>query len=216
MQNFVLAVLSVSVNMLRGTPKFDSLIGIESCDLNSWLILAAFFAVCIVLTVINIKQVNRERFLRVKFGMLRESQIWMEMKNMPSLLIFSFLAAFIGQMFGLGGAFILGPVLLHFKLHPKVSGSTCLYMMIFSSGTSLLMFLVFGRLNVPYTLFISIFSNLGVILGLFAIGALMKRYDRPSLIAFALALAIFVANIMAIVSNSRSLIKQNDAGINLF
>ena len=78
------------------------------------------------------------------------------------------------------------------------------------------MFLVFGRLNVPFTLFIAIFSNIGVIIGLFVIGKIMKKYDRPSIIAFALALAIFTANILAIVSNIRSLIRQNEAGLDLW
>ena len=118
-------------------------------------------------------------------------------------------------MFGLGGSFIYGPVLLSFNLHALVSASTCLYMMVFSSGTSFIMFMIFGRLNVPFTLFIAIFSNTGVVLGLFAIGKLLKRYKRPSLIAFALATAIIIATILAIVSNITSLVKQNQAGIDL-
>ena len=157
----------------------------------------------------------REVALKKKLGKLHSSEEWMTPRNLPKMLIGSFLSGFIGQMFGLGGGFIYGPVLLTLGVNPQVSGSTCLYMIMFSNATSLFMFFLFGRLNIPYTLFISIFTISGVITGLFVIGKVMKRYNRPSIVAFTLAVAIIISSLFAIFSSILNLITLSNNDVDL-
>lgn len=108
-------------------------------------------------------------------------------------------------MFGLGGGFIYGPILLSLKLNPMVIAATLLYMLIWSGSASTFMFLFFGRLNVPFALWVGIFTGIGAILGLCVMGQIMKRYKRPSLVAFALALAIVISFLISTVSSVKSL-----------
>ena len=88
-------------------------------------------------------------------------------------------------------------------------------MIMFSNATSLFMFFLFGRLNIPYTLFISIFTISGVITGLFVIGKVMKRYNRPSIVAFTLATAIVISSIFAIFSSILNLITLSNNDVDL-
>jgi len=108
-------------------------------------------------------------------------------------------------MFGVGGNFIYGPLLLHVGFHPSVSSSTCLYMIMFSNCVSFFIFALYGQVNFPFTLACAIFTALGVFTGLFLVGRLIKKYKRPSIIVFALATAIAIATIISIVSSVASL-----------
>ena len=80
----------------------------------------------------------------------------------------------------------------------------------------MLMFLLFGKLNIAYFLWVAIFTGIGVIFGLFAIKALMKRYKRPSLVAFALATAIIISTLISFYSSIKSLKMQISNDIDVF
>ena len=60
MQNLLLISLSFAVNLLRGTPKFESIIGLSVCGWQSFCILAVFIVVSIVMTVLNTMQIWKE------------------------------------------------------------------------------------------------------------------------------------------------------------
>ena len=122
-------------------------------------------------------------------------------KNLPFMLSTGFMSGFIGQIFGLGGGFIYGPMLMSIGVNPQVSASTCLFMVMFSNAASTFMFLLFGRLNLEYTGWIAIFTGAGVIIGLFGMKKLMANYKRPSLIVFSLALATVISTIIALCSS---------------
>ena len=117
------------------------------------------------------------------------------------MLSTGFMSGFIGQIFGLGGGFIYGPMLMSIGVNPQVSASTCLFMVMFSNAASTFMFLLFGRLNLEYTGWIAIFTGAGVIIGLFGMKKLMANYKRPSLIVFSLALATVISTIIALCSS---------------
>ena len=119
------------MNLLRGTPNFPSIVEMSTCEAKSWSILVVFILVCIAITCYNIHHIMRELALKEKFGVLHESEKWMKPENLPFMIIMSFMSGFIGQIFGLGGAFIYSPMLLTIGVNPLVSSSTCLYMMVF-------------------------------------------------------------------------------------
>ena len=118
--------------------------------------------------------------------------------NLPIILIMALVASFIGQMFGLGGGFIYCPILLSMGVNPLVVSSTALYLIIFSSGQSMIMFMLFGKVNYMYLAWLALFTGTGVFLGLFSVKALMRKYKRPSLVAFALAVAIIISTLFSI------------------
>ena len=90
-------------------------------------------------------------------------------------------------------------------INPLVNAATLLYLIIWSSGASSFMFLIFGKLNLMYMLWVALFTAVGVVLGLFVMNKIMQKYKRPSLVAFALAIAILISFIFSVVSSIRSL-----------
>ena len=106
---------------------------------------------------------------------------------------------------GNGGGFILGPTLITMGINPVVNAATLLYLIVFSSGASSCMFLIFGKLNVMYMLWLALFTGFGVVLGLFVMKKIMQKYKRPSLVALCLAVAILISFILSAVSSVHSL-----------
>lgn len=88
-------------------------------------------------------------------------------------------------------------------------------MIMFGAATSMFMFLIYGQLNITFTLWLGIFTGIGVFAGLFGIRWLMRKFKRPSIMAFALTLTITIAMILAIVSNIRNLVKKIDNDVNI-
>ena len=99
----------------------------------------------------------------------------------------------------------MGPILISMGINPLVNAATLLYLIIWSSGASSFMFLIFGKLNLMYMLWVALFTAVGVVLGLFVMNKIMQKYKRPSLVAFALAIAILISFIFSVVSSIRSL-----------
>ena len=139
----------------------------------------------------------------------------MSFNKLPIILAFAFISSFCGQMFGLGGGFIYGPVLLALGGHPQVVASTLLYMQVFTTSVSTIMFGIFGRLIVKYTLWLAIFTGFGVIFGLFVIKKAMQRYNRPSMIVFALFIINLLSMVLSFFGNITRLKEQYANGVDL-
>ena len=84
------------VNLLRGTPKFDSIIGLSTCEWKSWLILIIFIIISIALTYFNVRQIFQEVALKKRFDKLHESEEYFQPKVLPFLIFMSFMSGFVG------------------------------------------------------------------------------------------------------------------------
>lgn len=208
-------VLCIAVNLLRGTPQFDSSIGLETCEPMSWGVLVVFVITCAIMAFRSARRIWYQQALKEKFGKLHESELFLCRKNLPFMLGTAFMSGFIGQIFGLGGGFIYGPMLMSIGVNPNVSASTCLFMVMFSNAASTFMFLLFGRLNLEYTAWVAIFTGTGVLVGLFGMKKLMRTYKRPSLIAFALALACIISTLIALFTSVKNIKGQKDQGLDI-
>lgn len=203
------------VNLLRGTPKFDSIVGLSTCEWRSWLILLAFIVISSAFTWCNVRQIWRNIELKTRFDRLDPSEEYLTPGVLPKLLFASLMSGFIGQLFGLGGGFIYGPIIIAVGVNPVVSASTCLYMIMFSNSASFFMFLLYGRLNIPYTLFLGVFTGLGTLLGVCVTRVIMSRFKRASLIAFALGIACIISTSTSAVSSALQLKKLIANGVNV-
>ena len=80
---------------------------------------------------------------------------------------------------------------------------------------SVLMFGIFGRLILWYTLWLALFTGFGVFFGLFVVKRILERYNRPSIIVFALFIVNFVATILSLFGSITRLKEQYANGVDL-
>ena len=88
--------MCIMVNLLRGTPQFDSAIGLSTCEPLSWGILAIFIIMCAFMAFRSARRIWSQQALKEKFGVLHESEKFLCKKNLPFMLATAFLSGFIG------------------------------------------------------------------------------------------------------------------------
>lgn len=56
----ILTLIAIGVNLIRGTPNFDSIVGLDTCGMESWSLLIGLTILCILLTLVNFREVKAE------------------------------------------------------------------------------------------------------------------------------------------------------------
>lgn len=216
LQTIMLTTLSMVVNLLRGSPKNESIVGMDTCGASSWSILIAFIILCLVVTWVNVRSVRREVAVKKKHGALCDSDIDVTQgKTLVYILAMSFVGSFLGNALGLGGGFIYNPVQMGLGVAPSVAASTSMYMIMFSAAASTGLLLIFGQVNVAYVLYLAISCGAGVIFGMYFIGKLMKRTKRQSIVAICLAVILTIATGFSGVMNILNLRDQKRNGLDI-
>ena len=99
------------VNLIRGSPKNDSIVDLDKCGASSWILLGSFIILCLLVIWYNVKVVRKELILKKKYNATCASDMDLTSNRiLIKMLVFSFLAAFFGNALGLGGAFIFNPL----------------------------------------------------------------------------------------------------------
>ncbi|KAM7493250.1 hypothetical protein LguiB_027859 [Lonicera macranthoides] len=106
-----------------------------------------------------------------------------------------FFAGIVGGLLGLGGGFIMGPVLLELGIPPEVASATATFGMTWSSSMSVIEYYLLKRFPVPYALYLVAVAAIAAFIGQHVMGKLIKILGRASLIIFVLAFTIFVSAI---------------------
>jgi len=81
------------------------------------------------------------------------------------LLFFAFVGGWVGGALGLGGGSIFNPLMISLGVPPSVSTATGMYMIMFSSGASTMMYLSYSSLNVEFSLWLGFWSSCGILIG---------------------------------------------------
>lgn len=99
-------------------------------------------------------------------------------RQLRLLLIFAFLGGWVGGALGLGGGSIFNPLMISLGVPPSVSTSTSSYMIMYSAAASTVIYLIYGTLNVPFSIWLSFWCSLGIIVGISMINIIIKQYKR--------------------------------------
>lgn len=79
---------------------------------------------------------------------------------------------------------------------PTVSTSTGMYMIMLSSTVSSCLYIMFGRLDISFGLWLGFWTTIGIVFGLKVIKGLMKKYERQSIIVFVLVGVLLASAIL--------------------
>ena len=124
----------------------------------------------------------------------------------------AFLGGWVAGALGLGGGSIFNPLLISMGVPPKVSSATGMYLVTFSKISACLIYWLSGELNIPYSLWISFWSTVGSIIGLWLTEIYMRRSGRQSIIVFFLTFVLGISVIGIPVFGAGDLIKLSNEG----
>ena len=121
--------------------------------------------------------------------------------QLKSLLFFAFVGGWVGGALGLGGGSIFNPLMISLGVPPSVSTSTGMYMIMFSTGASTLMFYTYGALNLTFGLWLGFWCSFGILIGVSLVNHLIKIYKRQSLLVFFLVFMLALSAVLVIAEN---------------
>jgi len=177
-----------------------SIAGITKCSSEYWIVQAVFILFCVAFTFVAVKLAIRDQRLKLKYGCvnLSKSDIrYSERKRLAQLLFLGFAGGWVAGALGLGGGSIYNPALLAMGIPPKVSAATGLYLVTFSKIASVLIYFLNGQLDIYYGLWISLWSCVGILIGVGFTKYYMRKTGRQSIIVWCLV-AIFIISTIAI------------------
>lgn len=108
-------------------------------------------------------------------------------------------AGVLAGLLGIGGALIFNPFLLGMGIHPQVTASTAVLMILFSSSCIALSFSFQGMLNLSY---VAVFAPIGFaasLLGVTIVGRIVKKTGRASIIIIILVGLISLGTLLTVV-----------------
>ena len=120
------------------------------------------------------------------------------------------MGGFIGGALGLGGGSIFNPVMMSLGVHPLVSTATSMYMIMYSTAASTVMFLSYGTFNLSFAMWLSMWSSMGIIVGVSIVEYLIKRYKRQSILVIILTVILGISAIIVPYENIQRILNQKE------
>jgi len=198
---------------MRGSDSFESIIKIERCSPVDWILIAVFLVICVVDGILAIILIRHNQGLKLDFKRgLVESDLIFNRKNIITLFILGFFGGVLSGALGLGGGVLFNPIFLALGVPPRVAASTGMFMIMFSTFSSSVIYVIQGTLNIEFGLWLGFFTAIGSIIGLAGIDSLIKRFDRQSLIVFAFCFIMLLCVITIPSFGYISLKEQVDNG----
>ena len=118
--------------------------------------------------------------------------------------------------FGLGGGSVFNPLMIELGVPPTVSTSTGMYMIMFSTFASSIIYITYGALNQEFAIWLGFWSIIGIIAGISLVDTLIKRYNRQSIIVFILCFVLLISAILVPLFNGLEVWQQLTAGKDVF
>lgn len=180
LQAFASIIFSLLINFLRGSKRAPSIIeGFERCSGLDWGMFALFILISMSLTVLGVIVNRREQALKEKVGKgLVPTDIRFKGVQLAQLIFGAFIGGWVGGALGLGGGSIFNPLMISMGVPPQVSTSTGMYMIMYSTLSSSVIYVTYGSLDIPFSLWLGAWGAVGTILGLKIIGNWIKKSER--------------------------------------
>lgn len=120
---------------------------------------------------------------------------WDESKTIQYPII-GVLSGVIAGMFGIGGGLINGPLMVELGFNPEVAAATGATMLLFTSTTSTIMYMLFNVLNFEYAAPLIPLGFVCTYFGQLIFNKIMAVYKRDSLIIFVIAFIVGASAIL--------------------
>jgi uncharacterized membrane protein YfcA len=106
--------------------------------------------------------------------------------------------------------------MLEFGVHPKVSSSTSMYLVMLSTFAASMQYLAMGILPIDYAIALGVICSIFILLGNFAVNSIVKKIGKPSVVALFLAWIIILCTVIVLTTSVVQAYNQIQAGKDVF
>ncbi|KAM9983952.1 hypothetical protein ACTFIY_000669 [Dictyostelium cf. discoideum] len=209
---FLLVILAFSTmfSIFKGGDQMYSIIGVKLCSPVYWVLSFVMVPVIIIAWGITAKFLMREYEKKKEEGREIEGEIKYTYKNVLLLGILSVIAGCLASLLGIGGGMIKGPVLLQMGLVPDVTAATSSYMILFTSASSAIQYILVGKLRWDYGIVYYVIGFVSCFIGTQTLIWIVKKYQRRSYIVFLIGFVITFSTILLVITESIDFVKYRN------
>lgn len=190
---------------------------VPKCSFLYWFIFIFFFAISVFVDMISYTHILREYSYRKKINFpYDDCDIEWTHKNFISMNVIGVISGFIAGVIGIGGGIILGPILLSMGIYPIIGTVTTNFLVLITSSSTSIQFIISGDMNFQYAAIGVIFSAFGSYLGTSVIHHYIKKTKKESLLVFALALVIGLSALILPITSFSSSMEDYNRGVSIF
>lgn len=205
-------LVMIATSLIKGSDHFPSLVGVESCSAIYWVVYFMYIPFGVLFTVIMAKKIRHEYEYRRAIGYpYKKSDIKWNNYIFIKFPIIGCISGCLSGMLGIGGGLVLGPVLLELGLHPVVSSATSNFLVLFTSSSTAIQFLLLGMMRMDYGVVFVIVSSVGSFLGTIIIQKILAKTGRYSYLIFTLTFTLLISAILIPGESIHTFIKTFNA-----
>jgi uncharacterized membrane protein YfcA len=118
-------------------------------------------------------------------------------------------------LMGIGGGMVVGPLLIELGVVPQVVAATSAYTVVITASSATVQFMVMGSLQYDYGGFFAAVGLVTTFFGQWVVDGMIKKYNRASVIVFAIAAIMVIATVLLGYTGIEKVIRQVDNGSSL-
>ncbi len=130
--------------------------------------------------------------------------------------MFAFCGGWVSGAIGLGGGSIFNPLMISMGVPPLVATSTAMYMIIYSSTASTVIYFSYGALDLTFAAWISFWCSIGILISVSIFERIIKKYQRQSIIVFVLAGILAFSAILVPYTNLQQILSLSTLESNTY
>lgn len=162
---------------------------------NFWknCVLAGNFVVQLLITMIWRRQCLQRQEEKDKIGIAMSFRF-----DAKTTLVFPFLSMCAGicaGALGIAGGLIKGPIMIQWGVLPQASTATAIFMILFTSSSTILQFLLLGRVELAPGALLWVTGFVGGLVGSHVVKVCLKRHGRQSFVSMFLACIIVLSGL---------------------
>jgi uncharacterized membrane protein YfcA len=164
-----------------------------------------------------VKILGKQRIEKEACGYnFHSSDLEFSTKNATKLAALAFFGGICGGCLGIGGGMIFNPLLLELGMLPTVSSATGMYLVMFSSLSTVTQFVIMGHFFWYYAIWLGAFSIIGTIFGIIVVNRVVKRTGKQSIVVLLLVTLIYASLVAMPAEGIYNIVKELDDGKSIF
>ncbi|EGG16991.1 hypothetical protein DFA_07972 [Cavenderia fasciculata] len=192
--------LSTVFSVLKGGDGEYSMVGIKLCSPTYWTLSFAIWPVIIVTWILTALYLYRRWKKNQLQGIKVEGDINYSPQTIILLGFLSVIAGILASLLGIGGGMIKGPVLLQMGLSPDITAATSSFMILFTSASSAIQYVLLGKLRLDYGLVYYFTAFIACFVGTQSLLYAVKKSNRKSYFIFLICLVIVISTILLCIT----------------
>lgn len=162
---FVITILiTILYSLLKGTTSIDSIAGIDTCQWEQIPIFLILVIFIILIQIYSIMIVKREEYIKVKYSLHHDHEIKFTNKKITFLITFALFVGFLANLLGMGGGFVIFPMLIMIGVSPLVASASTIYIIFLAKIVAALLAVFSEYLLLDYTLVQGLFVVISVVI----------------------------------------------------